>query len=85
MIDSWEEEAKYFAAYRPDQCPACGGERVAGIVYGLLDMSNQELKQKLDAEEVMSGGCMVTGSDPAWRCLDCGAGIHRGPRSDRAR
>jgi rubrerythrin len=56
---------------KPDVCPMCGSERVAEIPYGLPDFS-EELERALDAGEVVLGGCVVTGDDPSWRCVECG-------------
>ncbi len=55
---------------RPAECPECGSERVARILYGLPDLS-EELERQLDGGEVVLGGCMVSGDDPSWRCVEC--------------
>lgn len=31
----------------------------------------------MDEGRVVLGGCCITGDDPAWRCVVCGASIHR--------
>ena len=66
---------EYRSAYRPDRCPACGSDRVARILFGLLDMDD-DISRKIEEGEIVAGGCLVSDDDPAWRCLDCGVGIH---------
>jgi hypothetical protein len=56
---------------KPDICPKCGSERVADILY-VLPIFSDELERKLDAGEVVLGGCVVTGDDPSWHCVECG-------------
>ena len=51
-------------------CPSCGSKKCARILYGYLAYS-KELERDLDAGKVVIGGCVVTGNDPNWRCLDC--------------
>jgi hypothetical protein len=55
----------------PTECPACGGPRVASILYGLPDFS-PELDRELDAGRIVLGGCIVCDDDPEWACEDCG-------------
>jgi hypothetical protein len=55
---------------RPSSCPKCGGERVAQIVWGLVD-SSPELVAELQAGLSVLGGCVVSDDDPTWECLDC--------------
>jgi hypothetical protein len=57
-------------ASKPDTCPNCGSNRVASILYG-LPVFNEELERKLDAEEIVLGGCCVCGDDPNWHCIAC--------------
>lgn len=54
----------------PERCPECGSKRVAAILYGLPDFSD-ELERSLDAGEVVLGGCTITGDDPLWQCVEC--------------
>ena len=56
---------------KPDACPKCGSNKVARILYGLPDFS-EELERKLGAGEIVLGGCTVFGDDPTWHCNDCG-------------
>ena len=55
---------------KPDKCPECGSKKVASILYG-LPMFDEELKRRINAGEIVLGGCCVTGDDPLWRCVDC--------------
>lgn len=54
----------------PECCPKCGSKKVAAILYGLPDFSD-ELERKLDAGEVVLGGCIISDDDPLWRCVEC--------------
>jgi hypothetical protein len=56
---------------KPDVCPKSGSGRVAYILYGRPDFS-EELERELDAGEVVLGGCVVMGDDPSWHCVECG-------------
>ena len=55
---------------RPDGCPQCGSEKVAGILYGLPSF-DEGLERRLHAGEVVLGGCTITDDDPLWHGLDC--------------
>jgi hypothetical protein len=55
---------------KPEVCPTCGSERVAEIRDGLPEFS-EELVRALDAGELVLGGCVITGDDRAWHCVDC--------------
>lgn len=70
----WEVDVK------PEQCPVCGSQRVAEILYGLPAFS-EELEGKLKAGEVLLGGCVLTGDDPSWVCLGCGTEFFRRQRT----
>ncbi len=58
-------------ASRPRKCPRCGSERIAGVLYGMPDLS-EKLRLDLEAGRLVLGGCKVTGNDPRWRCIKCG-------------
>lgn len=51
-------------------CPFCGSEKSARILYGYPVFSEQ-LKRDLELGKVILGGCVISGNDPEWRCLDC--------------
>lgn len=53
-----------------DRCPVCGSQRVAWIVFGVVDWTPQ-LEEALIAGEVVLGGCMVFGDDPDRSCNAC--------------
>lgn len=55
---------------KPDRCPECGSAKVASILYGLPDFSD-ELERELNAEEVELGGCIIMDDDPLWHCVEC--------------
>jgi hypothetical protein len=56
---------------RPKHRPKCGLNKVVSILYG-LPMFDEELERKLDAGEIVLGGCCVFGNDPTWRSVSCG-------------
>ena len=55
---------------RPKHRPKCGLNKVVSILYG-LPMFDEELERKLDAGEIVLGGCCVSGDDPTWHCVSC--------------
>ena len=61
------------------KCPKCGGKHIAPILYG-YPVFDEELEQKLDRQELVLGGCKITGCDPQFHCFDCGRDIGK-PRS----
>jgi hypothetical protein len=67
---------KYKSTKKPDTCPECGSERIARILYGLPAFSDS-LRKRLDNNEVVLGGCCITGNDPSWKCIDCGTNIFK--------
>jgi len=67
---------RYESSRKPRECPRCGSDRIARVLYGLPDFS-EELKRDLDAGRVVLGGCCVTGRDPAWQCAKCAVRIYR--------
>jgi hypothetical protein len=64
---------------QPAHCPRCNSGRVAAILYGLPDFGD-ELDRRLEAGEIVLGGCVVHRDDPAWHCRDC---EHRWGELDR--
>jgi len=52
------------------QCPECKSKNVILITYGYLDGS-PEVMQKLENEEIYSGGCLIGDDSPKWKCRDC--------------
>jgi len=59
---------------RPRRCKACRSSRIASILYG-MPAFDPELEGGLEAGRVVLGGCVVSGDDPAWQCVTCGAQI----------
>jgi len=70
---------------RKATCPRCGSERGAEVLYG-LPVPSPELEARLEAGEVVLGGCEIVLGEPMpeFRCLDCGAGFSRGDAHRRA-
>ncbi|QEH38599.1 hypothetical protein OJF2_72030 [Aquisphaera giovannonii] len=56
---------------KPHVCPRCGSRKLATILWG-LPAFDDELERRLDAGEVVLGGCCVTDDDPVWECTECG-------------
>lgn len=52
------------------KCPECKSANRTEIIYGLItDM--REIEEQLAREEIVLGGCIVTGNDPKWECNEC--------------
>jgi hypothetical protein len=59
---------------RAPSCPRCKAcEGVRELVYGEPDLDTQ---QQSAHDEIVLGGCCITGNDPKWDCRQCG---HRWP------
>lgn len=52
----------------PPICPDCSSRKVRPIIYG---EPSPELAERAERREVVLGGCLITGHDPAWDCADC--------------
>jgi hypothetical protein len=61
---------------KPKNCPKCGGELIADIMYG-KPFWNNDLQRALDERRIVLGGCEVTGDDPAWTCASCKAVFYK--------
>ena len=59
------------AQSKPDDCPECGSKKVASIRYGLPMLFDEELKRRLNAGQIILGGCCITDDDPLWQCVEC--------------
>ena len=46
----------------------CKSTNIVRIVYGF---PSPELQEKINREEVISGGCLIYGDEPNWQCKDC--------------
>ena len=61
-------------------CPRCGAQDVAMIIYG-SPMMTTKIHAAFESGRLLSGGCMVRKSAPAWHCHQCGVDYGRlGPR-----
>jgi len=67
---------RYESANKPSQCPKCGSERVARILYG-EPIGSESLMADLKAGRIVLGGCCITGDDPIWQCLSCETEIYK--------
>ena len=52
------------------KCPYCGSSEVLEYLYG-------EPAYDYDKSKYVLGGCIVTGNDPAYKCMKCGKDIYR--------
>lgn len=59
---------KYISVDKPETCPKCGSEKVVNILYGYpTHKGNLEAA----AGRIILGGCVLSGNDPRWGCIDC--------------
>ncbi len=64
---------KHVYTTRPAQCPECGSQKIAEILYGFI-YETEELKKQHDAGEIVYGGCLIRDPkhlNPVWRCTAC--------------
>jgi len=52
------------------ECPSCNSKNVAWILWGYPDFMHT-IKQELEDEKIVLGGCLVTDHDPEWECNVC--------------
>jgi hypothetical protein len=67
-------ENRAYSKIKPTKCPKCSSTRVARIQYGYPVISEED-RRKIDAGEIILGGCFISGDDPKWECADCGTQI----------
>jgi len=60
---------------KPKNCPKCNSKKIAEILYGMVDY--EDVKDGLEAEQIVLGGCVHEINGPVWQCIDCGADIYR--------
>ncbi|KEQ56553.1 hypothetical protein AAA799B03_00989 [Marine Group I thaumarchaeote SCGC AAA799-B03] len=53
------------------ECPKCGGDDIAMILWGTPKFSS-ELKDKVKQKKIILGGCEVSRNNPELECNDCG-------------
>ena len=66
---------RYESEQKPEACLQCGAPTIANIQYG-LPLWSDELKEKIANNEIVLGGCIVTSSNPSWKCTSCGVKMH---------
>ncbi|MCJ7448228.1 MAG: hypothetical protein MUO72_11075 [Bacteroidales bacterium] len=59
---------RYSSYKKLDKCPKCGSSKVVKIVYG---EPSYEDSLEAEAGKIILGGCVITGNDPHWGCIDC--------------
>jgi len=57
---------------RPRQCPECGSEKIAEIIYGLV-ASDLEIEKQVKMGRIVLAGCDVPRKPMRWKCLNCKA------------
>jgi len=57
---------------KPSICPVCDSKEIFDIVYGTIDADAAK-----HMNNVVFGGCVVTGDDPKWQCSNCGTDFYR--------
>ena len=70
MFLQWDYETK------PDNCPLCGGTKIAEIRYGLIRPTPEQKKEIADGKWVM-GGCLMHPKLAKWVCLSCNARMYK--------
>lgn len=50
--------------------PNCQSNNRAEILWGLPN-DMREIEELIELEEIILGGCIVTGNDPKWKCNEC--------------
>jgi hypothetical protein len=64
----------YYSHQKPNKCPKCDSSKVVKIVYG---EPSYEDSLEAKAGKIILGGCVITGNDPRWGCIDCQAKIFK--------
>lgn len=54
---------------KPKVCPRCKSAKVVPIVYGYP--VDPEAIRQAERGELVFGGCVLSGRDPRWACIDC--------------
>lgn len=67
---------KYKSIKKPDKCPECSSNKIAELQYG-LPVFSPNLEKKINENNIVLGGCCVSGNDPVWKCIDCGTDIFK--------
>ena len=59
---------RYFSHQKPNKCPKCGSAKVVKIIYG---ESSYKISLEEESGKIILGGCIITGNDALWGCIDC--------------
>ena len=52
------------------KCPKCNSKNIAKIMWG-LHVDIDAIQVQLESQQIVLGGCTVTGDDPKGECNDC--------------
>lgn len=78
-IKKWQNGAivavRYETERKPRKCPACSSHRIANILYGMPEYTD-ELQKDMNSGRIVLGGCCITNDDPRWQCADCQMAIY---------
>ena len=62
------------ARKKPSECPKCNSKKIAEILYGIVDY--EDVKDELEAEQIVLGGCVQEIGGPVWQCTNCNEEIY---------
>ena len=51
-------------------CPNCGNE-LSEIIYGKVNLDDDELKKEIDDNKIILGGCVIYEDSPKYYCRFC--------------
>jgi hypothetical protein len=63
---------KFYSVNKPYKCPQCGSTKVVKILYG---EPSYEASLEERTGKIILGGCIITGHNPMWGCINCKAKI----------
>lgn len=75
VINACRERHAWFRQHNESKkiyCLRCDSVSNAKILYGLPDLTDEDLKADLDSGRCVLGGCVIDGDDPTRECHDCG-------------
>lgn len=74
------DNARVERTRKPLICPSCKRRSIAEIIYGMPG-SDPELWERVNAGEIVLGGCCILGDEPDWCCTGCNQQIYRKPKT----
>lgn len=73
IFDEQPYKLSFVIRYGADmvRCPKCGSQKIAPILYG-MPVSDEEMEERINNQELYLGGCCVSDLDPQFHCFECG-------------